>query len=1081
MKVAKRIIIKTIIIFQVLMFLALSPFAKIADFSNISYAANPTNAQSRVGNFISQYTMDFIAQANNPNQTSGGYSILNESHHPNFITTHNQMVFYSNSSDEEAGQLGRTTLRTLFVNGYETYPSGKVHSPAYNNYAEVVDGFAADCSSFVSLMYELTTGYSVYSTTGSYPTITGSYAVLECLGEYEPGKAFPGDIIIKRKITSNLSGSTTESGHAMIYLGQDLSKGEYGIRVGDCSTVTQTGLLQRSYSAKSYSIGGPSGGETVKYRVYRIKSDIAEQLVNPESDKYILDKSIADLNWPGDLDLGLDLEYWDDQYDPDSRPGTNYPFYYNGLPKKVSVTESESLLKKILEFLSHLIDWLLGLKFLGIKIEAVGWTGILETILSNIVEKIGQVSSTTEGRFNIEKIIYNKVPVLDVDFFDIGHAGGVELDPDGLLYKLRFNIASWYYIVWTVTAIGLLITLIYIGIRTIAEQKAQYQKMLVNWVVSVAMLFTIHIFMIAVQYVNKELVNLFASSADMNIIEESLFMDIVRIPASISVPATIIYLALTYYLVKFLIVYFKRLLDVAILTLMAPVIAIGYSIDMIKDNKSQSLSTWMKAYVMAVFLQLMHAIVFTIFMGMILQLLNAPSSLFGDDMLPNAEVITKIILMLVTLNFMFSAEKIFKKIFNKGKSADVGDVADATVKGLVGFTAAKKIGTWYGKNVIKPVGSKLLKPLNNLYNKAGIAALKNTKPYKDLYQQAASGKLPGMNTSTIDKMAAKEWKQMRTDTKNAFKIAGNTVVNTGASVMAIPMMVVNPGAGTALAIKAIKNRPHRTLRKLLGYRKDLNSYQNKQYSRQIDKQNRATIKQLKQTMDKKSLKAAKKTLRLQTADKLKEHAEQLKIDNKEKNRFALEYIASSSLTLGLTNNALDTIKGMKENDVATIGVAKKALHDISVSEAQIVTTLSEARENGITIDGDELKGKLQQVFERNTTKDAIHNLVKESMRGSGHMLNEDAVKDLMEKLGLKGDSPIDEAIKKSGGYTESNVTNYIYQSIQQNKNDRVGMKEMATVLEKAEVLRDANDMFKKATGKAAFDNVEQLIDSIIKL
>ena len=242
--------------------------------------------------------------------------------------------------------------------------------------------------------------------------------------------------------------------------------------------------------------------------------------------------------------------------------GGIYPFYYNGLPKKVTVTESTSFLQKLLEFLSHIIDWLIGLRLLGLKIEVVGWTGILETILSNIVTRIGQASSAAEGRFNIEKIIYNRVPLLDVDFFDINHAGGVTLDTNGILYKLRLNIASWYYVVWMITAIGLLITLIYIGLRialtTIAEKKASYQKMLMNWVISVAILFSMHIFMIAVQYVNKIMVDIFASTIDMDIIEGSIFMDIVKIPASKAVPATIIYVALTYYLVKFLIKIFAR-------------------------------------------------------------------------------------------------------------------------------------------------------------------------------------------------------------------------------------------------------------------------------------------------------------------------------------------------------------------------------------------------------------------------------------------------------------------------------------------------------------------------------------------
>ena len=135
-----------------------------------------------------------------------------------------------------------------------------------------------------------------------------------------------------------------------------------------------------------------------------------------------------------------------------------------------------------------------------------------------MVSKIsGGIASTTSGRLEISDIIFNKVPILDINVFNFKEAGGQQLEIDSVIYKLRKTIAEWYYVLFTVTAIGLLVTLIYIGIRiaisTVAEKEAEYKRRLKDWFISVVILFTLHFFMLAVIKLNQSIVQLLCNAS----------------------------------------------------------------------------------------------------------------------------------------------------------------------------------------------------------------------------------------------------------------------------------------------------------------------------------------------------------------------------------------------------------------------------------------------------------------------------------------------------------------------------------------------------------------------------------------
>ena len=61
---------------------------------------------------------------------------------------------------------------------------------------------------------------------------------------------------------------------------------------------------------------------------------------------------------------------------------------------------------------------------------------------------------------------------------------------------LQSSISTWYRVLRTVALVGLLSVVVYIGIRilftSIAEDKAKYKKMIIDWIVAICILFILH-------------------------------------------------------------------------------------------------------------------------------------------------------------------------------------------------------------------------------------------------------------------------------------------------------------------------------------------------------------------------------------------------------------------------------------------------------------------------------------------------------------------------------------------------------------------------------------------------------------
>lgn len=278
-----------------------------------------------------------------------------------------------------------------------------------------------------------------------------------------------------------------------------------------------------------------------------------------------------------------------------------------------------------------------------------------------------------EPLYTIEDIIFNRIPILDINFFT-DTAAGQPVSEGSAVGVIRNTVSIWYVSFRNLVIIALAILIIYIGIRmaisTIPNDKAKYKTMMIGWIQALVIVIVIHMVMIMIININNSLVSLLEkASQDMMTangwIEESVY-ETIRTRAydlrlSVGLPATIIYVALVVIWVKFLWVYIKRSFTILILVIIAPFIGAKYALDSAKGKKGSSFSSWLYDFTLNVLLQTVHSIVYTVLMTAAINF--AFSSVVGY------------IIALVFMNFMLEADDIFRSIFNFESKSDLAEEA----------------------------------------------------------------------------------------------------------------------------------------------------------------------------------------------------------------------------------------------------------------------------------------------------------------------------------------------------------------------------------------------------------------------
>lgn len=309
--------------------------------------------------------------------------------------------------------------------------------------------------------------------------------------------------------------------------------------------------------------------------------------------------------------------------------------------------------------------------------------------------------------YSPEQIFSGQVAGLDINFINPNkYAGQTESSAS----KLQPTIATWYVALRNLTVVGLLSVLVYVGIRIIisssASDKAKYKQMLTDWLVALCLVFFLHYIMSFVLTMTESITTAIGGDGKTNVSvtvestdnESGTFktnlLGLARFKTQYAdigkkIAYLIMYLALVIYTLIFTWFYLKRLLMMAFLTLIAPVVALTYPIDKMNDGKAQAFDSWLKEYIFNALIQPFHLIIYMVFVGSAMDLAS-----------------TNIIYMIAALGFILPAEKILRKFFGFDK-AGAGTLG-ALAGGLTAGSLLSRLGKGKGGSSGKGSGGKAI-------------------------------------------------------------------------------------------------------------------------------------------------------------------------------------------------------------------------------------------------------------------------------------------------------------------------------------------------------------------------------------
>lgn len=134
----------------------------------------------------------------------------------------------------------------------------------------------------------------------------------------------------------------------------------------------------------------------------------------------------------------------------------------------------------------------------------------------------------------------------------------------------------------------------------------------------------------------------------------------------ISYGYAIIYIVLIIYTVIFSFTYLRRVLYMAFLTMIAPLVAVTYPIDKINDGKAQAFDMWLKEYIFNLLLQPLHLILYMILIGSAMDF--AARNIFY---------------VIMALGFFIPAEKLLRRFFGFEKAQTPGAFGGAAGAALM--------------------------------------------------------------------------------------------------------------------------------------------------------------------------------------------------------------------------------------------------------------------------------------------------------------------------------------------------------------------------------------------------------------
>ena len=284
---------------------------------------------------------------------------------------------------------------------------------------------------------------------------------------------------------------------------------------------------------------------------------------------------------------------------------------------------------------------------------------------------------------------------------------------------LQTTVSTWYNALRNIAIVIMLSILVYIGIRillaTVSSEKAKYLNMLRDWFVGLCLLFLMHYIMAFSVTIVDKLTDVVKTSMEdsqyyevvlkgTDALKESLeelklagedagnlsieydadkdgedeyvwstnLMGYLRTTLQMEsaggeyVGQALCFLVLVVFTVMFTFTYLRRLLYMAFLTLISPLVALTYCIDKLNDGSAQGFNKWFKEYIFNLLIQPMHLLLYFI-------LVSSAFTTLGDNY----------IYSIVAIGFMLPAEKLLRSLFGFEKASTPSMLGGAAATSLM--------------------------------------------------------------------------------------------------------------------------------------------------------------------------------------------------------------------------------------------------------------------------------------------------------------------------------------------------------------------------------------------------------------
>lgn len=280
-------------------------------------------------------------------------------------------------------------------------------------------------------------------------------------------------------------------------------------------------------------------------------------------------------------------------------------------------------------------------------------------------------------KFGPATIFSNKIKFFDINFFN-------PIASDSAAGQLRIVVSKAYNVLRTIAIVGLLSVLVYIGIRIIinsssSSNQAKYKNMLLDWLIALCMLFLMHYMMSGLIFIVNKINDIFqvtlVSQSGIDVLF-SLIRDAVS--ASTNEGSKFGYIVMYYLLITFTLVYavqyLKRVIYMAFLTMIAPLVAFTYPIDKMNDGKAQAFDMWFKEYIFNLLIQPLHIIIYYVLISSAYDL-AIYNPIYG----------------IVAIGFMFGAEKLMRRFFGFEKAQTPGGLLGGPAGTAIAMSAMNSI------------------------------------------------------------------------------------------------------------------------------------------------------------------------------------------------------------------------------------------------------------------------------------------------------------------------------------------------------------------------------------------------------